>query len=792
MGKPLSIRLHVLAALKWNSVERGCAPLLQILLIFAYYIAGARHVLARPDRERLVDAALLEAQLPVMSVLAGGALLLFLLGLALRQRRPDALWFQFLGSQYYCLALVWVGYLTGTLSFATGVVLMGATLTGYVLLDRRVILAGFGVAFTAVLALNLAALQGLLPYAPALRAPADVAGAVFWTHATLFIAAPHLLLSLVATGVMLTQWRRREAYITSIGLTDALTLVHNRRSIFDQLEAEVARARRQGTPLAVVLLDLDHFKRINDTWGHATGDRALREAAGLLAATLRQSDAIGRFGGEEFLLLLPDTPEEGARLLAERCRQQLAALELRADDGRRIPLSASFGLAAATGAAALEAGALVLAADTALYRAKQGGRNRVEAGEVAAADAGAAGSERHTPSRYTGLRRVLRQMLRGGQSWHVMDRVVLGLVMMGAMYAGFTAWALLARLRPDSAQIIDPVLAVEEFRLLLLALAGVGVLLLVALQLRRRGSESRLFQHIAQQYYGLTLVGFGTLVGMLTLPGGVVLAASPLVGFIFFEISIVCWSLLTSTLALFALAYASALGWLPYAPLIAEGVSRYQPLTPFWMASYYAFALPVMAMAIRLADRTLGSWRQRGEMLLQLSLTDMLTGAHNRGSILRQLDKELARARRQGTPLTVVLLDLDHFKRINDTWGHPTGDRVLQAAAGVLQASVRQCDAVGRYGGEEFLLLLPDTGHDGAAILLERCRQRLAELQVMADTGAPVPVTASFGYATTTDAPEAGAEALVQRADEALYRAKAAGRNCVEGPAPAPSSANVA
>ena len=130
-------------------------------------------------------------------------------------------------------------------------------------------------------------------------------------------------------------------------------------------------------------------------------------------------------------------------------------------------------------------------------------------------------------------------------------------------------------------------------------------------------------------------------------------------------------------------------------------------------------------------------------------------------------------------PLTVMLLDLDHFKYINDTWGHPTGDRALQATAQALQNSVREYDAVGRWGGEEFILVLPETSPEVAEMLAERCRSRLEAMSIHADNGERVPVTGSFGLVCNALAMDADPQTLVRLADEALYRAKKAGRNRV-------------
>ena len=168
----------------------------------------------------------------------------------------------------------------------------------------------------------------------------------------------------------------------------------------------------------------------------------------------------------------------------------------------------------------------------------------------------------------------------------------------------------------------------------------------------------------------------------------------------------------------------------------------------------------------------------QGEQASRLNLlaaTDPLTGLSNRRLTLQLLD-QLARDGRLERNSVVLLCDLDHFKQINDGWGHAMGDQVLVAVASALRASTRDADTVARWGGEEFLVVLPTT-RDGEAIdLAERLRLKVEALQVADRHQCPVPVTLSIGIATL-GAHETGSTWL-KRADEALYRAKADGRNC--------------
>ncbi|MGH9684970.1 MAG: GGDEF domain-containing response regulator [Candidatus Acidiferrales bacterium] len=163
---------------------------------------------------------------------------------------------------------------------------------------------------------------------------------------------------------------------------------------------------------------------------------------------------------------------------------------------------------------------------------------------------------------------------------------------------------------------------------------------------------------------------------------------------------------------------------------------------------------------------------------------DALTGVANRGVVLDALRRESARQVREGGPFGIVLADLDHFKNVNDAHGHLCGDAVLQEAAQRMSASVRAYDTVGRYGGEEFLIVVPASDSLGTLGLAERIRLAIAATPIATKAG-DVQVTASLGVAVSTSAQPFDAQMLLQLADEALYRAKDRGRNRSELGTPA-------
>jgi diguanylate cyclase (GGDEF)-like protein len=188
--------------------------------------------------------------------------------------------------------------------------------------------------------------------------------------------------------------------------------------------------------------------------------------------------------------------------------------------------------------------------------------------------------------------------------------------------------------------------------------------------------------------------------------------------------------------------------------------------------------LRLLSFRVRAAKAALRTRRKLGEFYRQLSLNDSLTGLYNRAWLNDMLPRIAATAQRTGAPLSLVMVDLDHFKRFNDDHGHLLGDQALRAAAGVIGSGLRPSDYAVRFGGEEMMVVLPDTGTQAAVVVAERLceRMRLARVFTEGDTRLP-HLTASFGVATLE--PGMSEQDLVAHADAALYRAKQAGRDRV-------------
>jgi diguanylate cyclase (GGDEF)-like protein len=227
--------------------------------------------------------------------------------------------------------------------------------------------------------------------------------------------------------------------------------------------------------------------------------------------------------------------------------------------------------------------------------------------------------------------------------------------------------------------------------------------------------------------------------------------------------------------------------WIPALLLVIARVLqlRMQWPLPLWLE----FGLPAalaysnLVLAFVLAGQTV-SLRFERDVAHKLAEHDPLTGVLNRRAILARLRAEFAKARQTEEPLSLLFLDLDHFKHVNDSYGHRAGDQCLRGVIEPIAGELRQGDALGRYGGEEFLILLPGAGAADAEVVAERIRRRVQEMPMLI-SGVRIGLTVSLGVAAL-DEDVAVPDDLIERADGALYRSKSGGRNLVsthEGPA---------
>lgn len=368
--------------LEWDSATKSALLLCLTLIAHTQYALWAVYqlsVLAPESNQSYVNTDFLSSRIAYFGGVWTLTLSLFLLVLSLRKRLPNSEWYEHLAAQYYSGTLLYCSYIIGTLNIATGVVLAGAPVVGFILFNRRAVVLAFVVSIVGQIFISYMCAWGGWPYAP-LVLNFQVAGGMlshFWFETMYYFAAPHLIFLTVFAYHVLSRWRRREDEIRLLSLTDPLTHLSNRRSILSNLNREHERSRQHGPSLSLLLVDLDHFKKINDTWGHSAGDQVLVEAGKVLKSSVRQNDHVGRYGGEEFLVVLPGTDTEGAYQLAERCRQHLEALEIDVGTGKPLKVTGSMGLFCNEANRTITAEQMLHHADEALYKAKEGGRNCV-------------------------------------------------------------------------------------------------------------------------------------------------------------------------------------------------------------------------------------------------------------------------------------------------------------------------------------------------------------------------------------------------------------------------------
>ncbi|MDP3940267.1 MAG: GGDEF domain-containing protein [Deltaproteobacteria bacterium] len=323
-------------------------------------------------------------------------------------------------------------------------------------------------------------------------------------------------------------------------------------------------------------------------------------------------------------------------------------------------------------------------------------------------------------------------------------------------------------MNPD---FVEPMMALVLFQ----AFGHLSIVATAAL-LRRKARSMPGLVHVTNQFWYLCFFTDVYAVGAFTSPFIMLFLLAAVFGFIVFPLRPVVLSLGTFSALLVTSTIAERLGFIPYAPLISTNpLNAGRPHTSF-ILSLGLLPLLASALVLGLFAYVVTQLRDREKRLKEMVKTDYLTGVENRRSFMHRTEIEFARARRFKKPLAVVMLDVDHFKRVNDSYGHGTGDEVLKVVARILAAEVRRHDVIARYGGEEFALLLAETDETQARIMAERCRQKIESAR-LAMGGAAIKVTASVGIAAYPREDVSRIEQLIELADKALYQAKEAGRN---------------
>jgi diguanylate cyclase (GGDEF)-like protein len=611
--------------------------------------------------------------------------------------------------------------------------------------------------------------------------PAAAAGAVVVTALlmtlTAFLVDAHTVLHtpfallypltvIVAASIPAAAVRDLDAQSRQTAVVDQLTGLLNRVA----LESRVAELSHQtavtGRPVALVLGDIDHFKAINDTHGHARGDEVLKEVAGRMSHLL-EHEPVFRLGGEEFLVLLADVDAVEAQNVAERLR---AAVRQTPIDGLRVTMS--FGVACSPPEETLDYEQLFARADAALYRAKHDGRDRVAgAGATSSAPVPAPepaanviafdrrrskrGSVPAPPPDIEPVKAHARDHLAeeraASRSWLVQDDVErehlidLGrrihqrnrpayIVTFGAVIgAAFTyGWP----------TVVAPLLAAVLYNVVEHSLD----------RMRRPEYALGLMWLVAQ---GANAIGIGLVHLSSAYPP---LYALPLMVIMTIGSSAVFPRRGAAIGVAFAAFVTAAAG-----VAINPALAAQDPGIIALSVSLVISAGLIGAAAGRSAVDHRGA-----------AVVDQLTGMLNRGALEARVAELSHHATAVGQQVAVIVADLDHFKTINDTYGHTTGDEVLQAVAYRIRKHLRAFESAYRVGGEEFVVLLPGVSVDDAETIAQRIWEAVREEPI-----GELKVTISLGLAASDPQTAFDYGSIFGQADAALYEAKHIGRDRV-------------
>ena len=359
--------------MNWDTLKKCILILVLGCCVNLIWLVWETFVLFNSEYWHVVNVQLLRHKLVINSIF-----FITLLGLiypcyALQKQAWVQRFLPYIAIGILIISLCYNDYMIGVFSPVTMVVYICLIAVGLVLFERKIVYAMLIPATGFLTVSGCLSFIDVIPYAPIFQIDGQLFLNGFWLLSMLYFVIPILITCLILFEILLSQWRHRERLIQHLSQTDPLTNALNRRSINQSLDE---LHHDKNCPYAIVLLDLDHFKNINDQFGHHMGDTVLIAVSQKLGLHLRESDVVGRFGGEEFILILKQSSALKARQIAERCRAAIEDLVIQNEDGRAIRITASFGIALATDK--LKPQQLLDQADKALYAAKASGRNQIK------------------------------------------------------------------------------------------------------------------------------------------------------------------------------------------------------------------------------------------------------------------------------------------------------------------------------------------------------------------------------------------------------------------------------
>lgn len=359
-------------------------------------------------------------------------------------------------------------------------------------------------------------------------------------------------------------------------------------------------------------------------------------------------------------------------------------------------------------------------------------------------------------------------------SWNNINKTILVLVLGGFDHLLWVFWCIYSYMHPSLQKWIN----VENFHhLIYLLILNTGILFLLILPtyfLRHNIFIKKYMPYIAICFFACTFIHGGYVIGIMsptTIAGYISLIS---VGLVLFERKIIYIVFIPVTVFLLGAIYLSNIGAMSYAPFFSDALNQsvlYQ--NQYWIYSMMYLYIPIFFASIVLFEILLIQWKNRERTINEISLKDPLTGIFNR----RHISLNLSHFHDEGNSYAVILLDLDYFKSINDRFGHEAGDLVLKKVAKILNGHISEHDFVGRFGGEEFIIVLYQKDLSEAIEIAERIRNEIEKKSVYIDRNLSFNFTASFGVALSAE--NLSKDCVIRLADQALYLAKAKGRNQV-------------
>lgn len=294
---------------------------------------------------------------------------------------------------------------------------------------------------------------------------------------------------------------------------------------------------------------------------------------------------------------------------------------------------------------------------------------------------------------------------------------------------------------------------------------------------KKRSMAVYLYSHVSLAVYNFGNVLLMLMYGLLTMLMGVSFSGGLILGLILLGHKKTVFSLCFLIVSTAASFYAYQFGHIQYAYVMAEAETN-NNLT--WTVLIILNTMPHIVCLLYFAAQSTDAWRERERNIVNLSMLDPMTQCYNRRYLMEQAEEQIAHCLSSGESISVIMTDIDYFKKVNDSFGHEVGDQVIQYIARVLKDNIRRVDILSRYGGEEFCILMRNCNQDTAKLISERCRIQVQYTPLETDDQS-IPLTASFGVITVTDEEikehQLSGYDLISYADRALYQAKKSGRN---------------